>query len=213
MDTSHLAPCISRKTPLVYWSLPWVFALLLASIALVAITPTASAHVDHAEYVSSTPAANAMLAQAPSRIVVHFSENVDPAGSAILVYDVDGKQLNAGPAQVDTSDLKTMTVNVQKSKSEVYVVLWRTVSDVEGHHDSGSFRFFVNISPMLKGMLSGHMSGMSGSSTTTNSSTPSSSSSSSVPTWVVALITGVLGLILGGGGAWFFARQGAQKNR
>jgi methionine-rich copper-binding protein CopC len=204
MDTSHLAPFISRKTPLVHWSLPWVFALLLASIALLAITPTASAHVDHAEYVSSTPATNAMLSQVPSRIVVHFSENVDPAGSDILVYDVDGKQLNAGPAQVDTSDLKTMTVNVQASKSEVVVVVWHTVSAVEGHHDSGSFRFFVNISPMLKGMLNGQMPG--------STSTPSSSSSSSVPTWVVALITGVLGLIIGGGGAWFFARQGAQKN-
>jgi len=90
-------------------------------------------------------------------------------------------------------------------QSEVYVVNWHTVSAMEGHHDSGSFRFFVNISPMLKGMLGSPS--MSGSSTPSSGSMSSGSSSSSeVPVWVAVLI-GVVGLLIGGAVVFIFGRR------
>jgi methionine-rich copper-binding protein CopC len=144
--------------------------------------------------MSSDPAANAMLTKVPTTITVHFSETVDPAGSDIVVYDVDGKPVSTAAAQVDRSDLKTMTVAMKGDQSEIYVVYWHTVSAVEGHHDAGSFRFFVNISSMLKGMLGNQsMSGSPASSSGAMSSGSSSSSSSGLPIWVTALIGALVG--------------------
>ena len=48
---------------------------LLCSIAVLLVIPAiALASPAHAEYVSSDPAANAMLTKAPTTITVHFSE-------------------------------------------------------------------------------------------------------------------------------------------
>ena len=193
--------------PLLLGSLcAFVFLFLLPGLAL--------AHPLHAEYVSSDPAANAMLQKAPTTITIHFMENVTPQGSDITVYDVDGKQVSTGSAQVDRSDLKSMLVNMQPDKSEMYVVNWHNVSAVEGHHDSGSFRFFVGISSMLKGMLAnssngsqGSMAGMAGSS---NAQSSASNASSGVPTWLAGVI-GIVGLIVGGGATYVFTRQASQK--
>lgn len=179
---------------------------LLLSLLLISFVPTPAQartlQAAHAEYVSSNPASSAMLKAAPTTITVHFSEAVNPAGSNLLVYDVDGKLVSTAAAQVDHNDLKTMTVSIQSDGSEVYVVLWHTVSAVEGHHDGGSFRFFVNISPMLQSMLKGgSMSGMPG----TSSSSSSSSISSGIPFWIVLLV-GIVGLLLGSVASFFFWR-------
>ncbi|HEY7419582.1 MAG TPA: copper resistance protein CopC [Ktedonobacteraceae bacterium] len=184
------------------------FSLLPVSL----LTTTVQAHTlqaAHAEYVSSDPASNAMLKTAPTTVVVHFSEAVNPNGSNLLVYDVNGKLISPAAAQVDRNDLKAMTVSIQPDGSEVYVVLWHTVSAVEGHHDSGSFRFFVNISPMLQSMVSGKMSGMSGTSGT-NSSSSGSSTSAGMPVWAAILI-GIIGLIIGVGASFLFLRSRPAK--
>jgi len=186
------------------WALSGMVALLLGIVFLLVAPGTALAH---AEYVSSDPGTNAQLAKAPTIVTVHFSENVDPAGSDITIYDVDGKLVSTAAAQVDRADLKTMTVSMKSNGSEIYVVNWHTVSAVEGHHDSGSFRFFVNISPMLKGMVSGGGMGSMGGSMSSSSTT--SSSSSGIPLWGAILI-GIGGLIIGGLAVWLFARSTLQ---
>lgn len=182
-----------------------LFGLLCSLATLLVIPGMALAKPAHAEYMSSDPAANAMLAKAPTIITVHFSEQVNPAGSDITVYDVDGKTVSTDAAQVDRADLKTMTVPMNADKSEIYVVNWHTVSAMEGHQDAGSFRFFVNISPMLKGMVSNPS--MSGSSMTSSGSMASNSSSSSgLPIWITVLV-GVLGLLIGAIVAFVFGRR------
>lgn len=176
---------------------------LFCSLAVLLLVPSVVlANPAHAEYMSSDPAANAMLTKAPTMITVHFSEALNPSGSDITVSDVDGKPVSTAAAQVDRSDLKTMTVTMQGDQSEVYVVSWRTVSAMEGHHDAGSFRFFVNISPMLKGMVGSPS--MSDSSPSSGSA--SSSSSSGIPIWITVLV-GVLGLLLGGAVVFALTRR------
>ena len=183
----------------------FVFLFLLPGLAL--------AHPLHAEYVSSDPAANAMLQKAPTTITIHFMENLNPQGSDITVYDVDGKQVSTGSAQVDRTDLKSMMVNIQPNKSEIYTVNWHNVSAVEGHHDSGSFRFFVNINSMLKGMMAnssnGSQSSMPGMGSASTSQS-ASNTSSGVPAWLAGLI-GIIGLIVGGGATYVFTRQSTQR--
>ncbi len=173
-----------------------LLAVLLSVAALLAFPAIASAQAMHAEYVSSDPATNAVLTKAPSTITIHFSENVDPNGSTIYVYDVNHQLLSQqGSAQVERADLKTMTVNLHSDTSEVYVVEWYTVSAVEGHHDAGAFRFFVNPSPMLAGII--HANGSSMSSMSGTNATKTSSSSSDITVWSAALI-GLVALIVGG---------------
>ncbi len=192
--------------------------LLLGSFcafALLFLLPgLALAHPLHAEYVSSDPGANAMLQKAPTTITIHFMENLNPQGSDITVYDVDGKQISTDSAQVDRTDLKSMMVNIQPNKSEIYTVNWHNVSAVEGHHDSGSFRFFVNISSMLKGMMenssNGSQNAMPGMGSSSNNQTGASNASSGVPAWLAGLI-GVIGLLVGGGATYVFTRQSAQR--
>jgi methionine-rich copper-binding protein CopC len=179
------------------------------SLAVLLLVPgVVLANPAHAEYLSSDPAANAMLTKAPTMITVHFSEALNPSGSDITVSDVDGKLVSTSAAQIDRSDLKTMTVTMQGDQSEVYVVNWHTVSAMEGHRDASSFRFFVNISPMLKGMVgSPSMSGSSPSSASGMSSGSASSSSlSETPIWITVLV-GVLGLFLGSAAVFALTRR------
>jgi methionine-rich copper-binding protein CopC len=181
------------------WGWRFLCALVLG-VGLILISPlSVFAQPAHAEYVSSTPAQNAILHQAPTTVSILFSEQVNPTGSTIQVFDVNGTQVTTTEAQVDRTNLKRMTVPMQANGSELYVVVWRTVSAVEGHHDSGSFRFFVNPSPMLSGMINGGMN-------KGGSMSPSSPSSSGWPVWVAILI-GVLGLLIGGGGSFFLTRR------
>ena len=190
---------ISPSSTIIRFSCSSLLAILLGLVTLLLFPGVASAH---AEYVSSDPAANAILKTAPSTITVHFSEEVDPKGSDILVYDIDHQLVSQkGSAQVDHNDLKTMTVTLQPGKSEVYVVDWQTVGADDQHHDAGSFRFFVNPNPMLVDEL--HANEKSGQTNT-------SSSSGGLPVWSAVLI-GVVGLLVGGLGGIFFGRRRLQE--
>ena len=148
----------------------------------------------HAYYVSSDPAANAILKTAPTSITIHFAEAVNPTGSDVVVYDSRHKQVSTAPAQVDRADLTTMTVAMSGDDSENYLVEWHTVSATDGDPDIGAFTFSV--------------SATASTSATTPTATPNSvsagggsnsSGSSGAPGWVVALV-GVLGLVIGAGG-------------
>lgn len=182
-----------------------LFGLVCCTAMLFALAGIALARPAHAEYVSSDPAANARLTKAPTTITIYFSEEVNPEGSAITVYDINNKLVSTAAAQVDHADLKTMTVAMTGDQSEIYVVNWYTVAADDNHHDAGSFRFFVNISPMLKDTLgSQSMSGSSTSSSRTMSS--GSSSSSGMPIWLTVLV-GMLGLLIGGALTFAFTRR------
>lgn len=173
-------------------------AALALGAALALIAPgIASAH---ASYVSSDPAANAVLKAAPTTVTVHFAEDVDPAGSDVVAYDAKHKQVSTAPAEVDRADLKTMTVSMQGDDSEVYLVEWHTVSADDGDPDIGAFTFSV----------SADASAATATPTVTPDAVgPASSSgttgSSGTPGWAVALV-GVAGLIIGAGGAYLARR-------
>jgi methionine-rich copper-binding protein CopC len=162
---------------------------LVALMLSLAVAGTASAH---AKYVSSDPAANAVLTAAPSVVTVHFLENVNPDGSSLTVYDATGKVVSSGTGQVSTADTKTMTVNMTGDGSDVYLVVWKTVSLDDGAPDMGAFNFFVggDAAPAS-----------SGGST-------SAAPSGGVPVWAAALI-GIAGLIVGAGGM-YLARRSAR---
>jgi methionine-rich copper-binding protein CopC len=161
-------------------------ALFLALGGMVAFPQIASAH---AKPTSSTPSPNQNLTTAPTTVTIIFGQNVKPDGSDIIVYDKDGKKVSTAPATVDPNDLKKMTVPMQGDDSESYLVVWHTVSADDGESAIGSFSFGVNAAA----------DDLPSSSTT-------SSASSGVQPWLAALI-GVIGLILGVGVGYYFARR------
>jgi methionine-rich copper-binding protein CopC len=183
----------SRRLRLLYAS-PGV-ALLLALVAFLA-PGIASAH---AYYVSSDPAAGAVVTKAPAVVTVKFAENVNPQGSDIVIYDSTHKQVSTAAAQVTRADLKTMTVPMTGNGDGIYLVEWHTVSGDDGATDIGGFDFMVNASGKADASVGPLNPGTSSSSTTT-------SGSSGVPIWL-SVVIGLVGLVIGGGGGFYATRR------
>jgi methionine-rich copper-binding protein CopC len=174
--------------------------LALAAIVSVAQAPTAAAH---AKYESSVPASNSTVTEAPTVVTVHFAEEVNPAGSDLIVYDTKGNKVSTAAGQVDTNDAKTMTVPMAGNDSESYMVVWHTVSLDDGDAAVGAFIF--NVGSTAKAGDGG------GSTTTTGASAAAESASSGIPGWVVVLVGG-LGLVVGSAGAFVLAGRRSQLN-
>ena len=179
-------------------ALSLTLGLALAAVSFVARTPGVAAH---AKPVSSVPAANATVTEAPTVVTVHFGEDVNPAGSDLVVYDTTGKVVSTAPGKVDTSDATTMTVPMTGDDAETYLVVWHTVSLDDGDPAVGAFVF--NVGSQAK-------AGDGGGSTTaqvaraSGATVSAANASAGVPAWVVALV-GIAGLIVGSGGALLFA--------
>jgi methionine-rich copper-binding protein CopC len=185
----------------------WSAVALLGTLTFLYTCPGVT--LAHGEYVSSDPAANAMLTKAPTLITARFAESLVPLDSNMLVYDMNGKRVSIGSAQTELADPQTMKVAIQPDKSQIYVVYWYNVSAMEDHHDSGSFRFFVNPDPMLKGMLTN--SSMQNSMYHTQQHTRHQGiANTNIPMWMAGLL-GVVGLLLGACVMYLFVHQPVQE--
>jgi copper transport protein len=80
-----------------------LLSFIFGSLALwmASVPPLAFAH---AVPVSSTPAPNAALSQAPQEITVRFSERVEMRASSLRVFDAHGQRIDDGHAAVDSGD-------------------------------------------------------------------------------------------------------------
>src|SRR5439155_3312612 len=107
-------------------------ALVLGAIMVVILPATASAH---AGFVSSTPQPGAILGSAPGQVSVTFSEPLNARLSRVAVRTPDGSSV-AGNVVGDDG----MVVDLTSGQPGVYEVDWTTVSLVDGHTPSGSFR-------------------------------------------------------------------------
>lgn len=166
-------------------------ASVTALLLTLALAGSASAH---AKYSSSDPAANAVLKAPPSVVTVHFLENVSPDGSSLTVYDAKGKVVSDGQGQVSAADVKTMTVGMTGDGSEIYLVVWKTVSLDDGDADIGAFNFFI-----------GNDAAPARSGNSTTASAAGSGGAAATPGWAVALV-GIAGLVVGAGGMYFARR-------
>ena len=121
-------------------------ALLLASLAVLAsifwwLTPgNASAH---ANLASAEPSPNSELEEAPARIIIWFTEPIEPSLSSIRVLDAAGKQVDEGNSVVDDLNPLVMSVGLGDVPDGTYTVAWKNVSTVDGHRVRGSFIFAV----------------------------------------------------------------------
>ncbi|MBI3975423.1 MAG: copper resistance protein CopC/CopD [Armatimonadetes bacterium] len=110
-----------------------VAALLTAA----AISPAAA----HGILERSDPAANASVPAAPKRLVLWFTEPVDPVLSSASVLDGQGRRVS-GRAVVG-EDRRSMRVEVDAEAAGLYTITWQVLSTVDGHVTRGAFVFAV----------------------------------------------------------------------
>ncbi len=125
----------------------WSRLLAGLGIPLAFVIASASPAAAHALATSSVPASGAELKQAPSQIVITFTERPDPALSSIQVLDTSGATRSGGRATPVPGQPTELEIPAHGLGDGVYTVSWRTVSAVDGHLASGSFAFGVNASP------------------------------------------------------------------
>ena len=119
-------------------------ALGLLALTLAALLAMFPASVNaHANYIESDPAANSTLETAPDRVVIRFTEPIEPSLSSIRVLDSQGNRVDGTDQVVRSTDPHVMGVALQPLQDGAYTVVWKNVSTVDGHLARGSFVFSV----------------------------------------------------------------------
>ncbi len=122
------------------------YAGLLACLlgaGLAAALAAAPAVLAHANLASAEPAPNSVLNEAPARVVVRFTEPVEPVLSKIRVLDSGGGRVDDGESIPDPDDPAGLSVGLGALSDGTYTVAWRNVSTVDSHLVRGSFLFSV----------------------------------------------------------------------
>ncbi len=133
---SRLCFSIVRRTVLI--------AALLALCLVLLFPMVASAHTDHAILLRSDPAKDAILSTAPQQVRMWFSEDLNPALSTAVVVNADNQRVDNNDAHVSSSDTTEMDVTLKSNlQAAVYIVVWRSDSNEDGHILRGSFIFTV----------------------------------------------------------------------
>jgi copper transport protein len=113
------------------------WALAAAAVAL-ALAPTAAAH---AELLYSSPPQGTRLDEAPGRVTVTFTEDIEPEGTAIAVRNATGVRVDLGDLAIE--ELRVASVGLPPLPPGPYLVAWRTISASDGHPEDGTFGFAV----------------------------------------------------------------------
>ncbi|MBX5456028.1 MAG: copper resistance protein CopC/CopD [Thermogemmatispora sp.] len=114
----------------------------LVALALFLLFPgTAEAH---AVLLRSDPSQDALLRTAPTEVRLWFSEDLNPALSSAVVVNSHNQRVDTGNAHVSPSDPTELDLGLKADlPPDVYVVVWRSVSNVDGHVLRGSFLFTI----------------------------------------------------------------------
>jgi copper transport protein len=121
-------------------SLTRLLAAAVAAVLLGLVLPPRAAA--HAELVSSSPAANATLPEAPDALELTFSEAVDPGTVRVRLLDPQQRDISGvgAPSVADSA----VRVSLPELDAGVYTVDYRVTSAVDGHVTSGIFAFLVD---------------------------------------------------------------------
>ena len=97
----------------------------------------------HANLDSADPAPDSVLEEPPDRVVIRFTEPLEPSFSEIRVLDSSGARVDNGDSAVDPDNPVVMSVSLSPLAEGTYTVGWKNVSTVDGHGVRGSFVFSI----------------------------------------------------------------------
>ena len=120
-------------------------AFLLAALLLPAAPASA-----HAGYERSEPARDEVVAQAPARVDVWFTQEVfrQEGSNFVRVFDESDAQVSTGDGVVDDDDRTHIFAELPAGLGDGrYIVRWKTLSDADGDEDEGAFCFYAGVEP------------------------------------------------------------------
>ena len=95
----------------------------------------------HAFLQSAVPAVGSTVAQAPSQVVITFTEGVEPLFSSIAVQDASGAEVQTGGVHRAGDDTH-LAIGLKPLPPGIFKVTWH-VTATDTHKTEGSFRFTV----------------------------------------------------------------------
>jgi|CXWL01.1.fsa_nt_gi copper transport protein len=132
-----------RKLTTVRWGRFAAIALLLCAVVGIAVQETAPVAQAHAALIRSSPENGAEERRPPARVILYFSEPVEPKLTEITVFDVDQNEVDEGDVAVDDKDATVASVGVPTLAPGLYTVEFSNVSTVDGHPWNGIYQFIV----------------------------------------------------------------------
>jgi methionine-rich copper-binding protein CopC len=108
----------------------------MLALAIAGLSSPAAAH---AFLEKASPTAGENLHAPPARIELHFSEQLEPAFSAITVTSATGTDMSAGAPVVHGTE---MDLPLKPLAPGRYRVTWHAVS-VDTHRTEGKYNFLV----------------------------------------------------------------------
>jgi copper transport protein len=116
-----------------------------AGMAVVAAAAPAAASA-HAALLRTSPVASVITNSAPGRVLLTYSEAVEPRFAIVSVTDAAGHQVTTGPPSRSATDPDTLVAPLARIPSGWYLVYWRVIS-ADGHPVRGAFTFAVGPNP------------------------------------------------------------------
>ena len=112
------------------------------AVALVTVLAmTAGIASAHAQYGSSTPAANSTVSDAPTTVQVTYTQEL--ADIKISITGPNGSEATTAPAKFDLANRHNASVPMQGAGPGTYTVVWHNVSGDDGDPNDGAFVFTV----------------------------------------------------------------------
>lgn len=118
-------------------------SVLLATLLLVGLPGAAHAH---AQLLRSVPPARAVVSQAPARVELRFSDEVELAFSTFAVVDGAGTRVDLDDAARHPDDPHLVSLGLEPLSPGTYRVRYRVLS-ADGHVVDGEYRFTVKPAP------------------------------------------------------------------
>ncbi|MDR6225974.1 copper resistance protein CopC [Desmospora profundinema] len=112
--------------------------LIWTMVLLFAVPPSISAH---AALLDTNPSDGEVVAAAPEKLVLTFSEVLEPDRGEVLLFDWNGHQIKL-PQGESGERTATITRELPMLRDGTYTVVWNVVS-ADGHPVEGSFSFSV----------------------------------------------------------------------
>ena len=119
---------------------PTVVLALIVCLATILVEQPASAH---ANLLKASPEPSEALDGPPERVIIWFTETIEPAFSTITVLDARGADITEGETTFDATEPTAMWVPLAQIETGTYTVVWKNVSSVDGHKATGAYLFSV----------------------------------------------------------------------
>ncbi|MCB0170307.1 MAG: copper resistance protein CopC [Anaerolineae bacterium] len=97
----------------------------------------------HANLVRSDPADGANLTESPQKIHLWFDEAISSQFSTAQLFDVNSQPVEAIGINADPADPKLLILTLPELRPGVYSVLWKVLSETDGHFSQGLLVFGV----------------------------------------------------------------------